>query len=450
MPTALLILIALTPHAATPPIGIFDLTYALEYDARNPGQVARAWDHAHAVATLQGNVNRESANLYVRFVRAHGLNVDDYWLERMSGPGQWLARRRRQMIPNIQALVHRYRKFIKGAVVYDPRVPATSNLASTIAGVENLIAIRYDRSPGSLYNMLVATGPRIPVIRRLINEDGSPMFTGRGTIPGTDLPSTGSAKCDAYLWLKHHYIDTGKVDAGYGAFYIDAYWMRNPTAARPNQHTLTNHDFFVAKRAFFFDLNVWDDEVPVDDKAQPRGTDLETLKALLLSAYEQGGKDRMIHIGGFTPWAYKYTTHGQAGGKHEGVPTEWEMVKIASAYNAFVDADAIADAAMANASFYTHFPLKEKYPQRWVTRQELQDRGYLTADGLVNFDGRQFIIFYVGDFDSAAWVYQWTPALWDHPQRDFSPPARLFVGGFQHRVRFWPVQVHDGSHGQRT
>jgi hypothetical protein len=29
------------------------------------------------------------------------------------------------------------------------------------------------------------------------------------------------------------------------------------------------------------------------------GTDLETLKELLLSAYHHGGKERMIHIGGF-------------------------------------------------------------------------------------------------------------------------------------------------------
>ena len=419
--TTLLMTIASAACAATPPIGIYDLTYALGYDANNPQQVSDAWDHVHAVATLQGNVNRDGPHLYVRFVNAHGINIDDYWLTRMSEPGQWLARRRTQRIPDIQALVHKYRRFIKGAVVYDPNVPATSNLASTIAGADDLIAIRYDRSPQSLYHRLIKSGPRIRVVRRLLNKDGSPLFTGRGTIPDTETLSTGSAKCDAYLWLKHHYLDTGKVDAAYGAFYIDAYWMKDPAAAGPNQHTLTNHDFFVAKRAFFFDLNVWDDEVPVDDKTQPLGTDRKTLKTLLLSAYRQGGKDRMIHIGGFTPWAYKYTTHGKAGGQHEGVPTEWELVKLASAYNGFIDGDALGFAAMANASFYMHFPLKKKYPQPWVTRGQLADRGYLTADGRVNFDGREFIIFYVGDYDAAAWVYQWMPAVWDHPDRGKIP-----------------------------
>ena len=407
--------------SAQPPIGIFDLTYALKYDAKDPNQVARAWDHCHAVATLQGIVNRDAPRLYVRFVEAYGKNVDDYWLERMSEPGRWLAGRKRKTFPDIVALVNAYRPFIKGAVLYDGRVPATSNLASTIAGAEDLIALRYDPSPGSLYRALCADDPHLPIRCKLLTDKGRQMFTGKGKIPGTRLPSTGSAKCDAYLWLKTHYIDTGKVDACFAGFYLDAYWMKVPTACVPNHHTLTNHDFFVSKRGWFFDLNTWADEVPVDDKAQKPGTDLETLKALLLSAYKQGGKDRMIHIGGFTPWAYKYTDHGQAGGKHGGVPTEWEFGKVASAYNAFVDADAIGLGAMANASFYAHFPLEKTYPQRWVTHQELRDRGYLTADGKVRFDGREFVIFYVGDYDSAAWVYQFMPKAWDHPDRGKIP-----------------------------
>ncbi len=406
---------------ATEPIGIYDLTYTLDFEADNHSQVAQAWDHCHAVATLQGNVNREEPQLYLRYVSSGGKNVDDYWLEELSKPGKWLNSRPRQTIPDLLALIDKYRHAIQGTVVYDPRVPATSNLASTIAGVEELIAVRYDPNPDSLYSQLITSGPQLPVVKRLLNEDGSPMFTGEGTIPGTEIPSTGSAKCDAYLWMKHHYIDTGKVDATYAGFYIDSYWMENPTASAPNQHTLTNHDFFVSKRAFFFDLNVWADETPVDDPNQSLGTDRETLKSLLLSAYHQGGRDSMIHIGGFTPWAFKYTSHGRAGGKHEGVPTEWEFIRVASAYNAFVDADAIGLAAMANASFFAHFPLKDEYPQPWISHEQLKQQGYLSDEGKVNFEGRDFIIFYVGDYDSAAWVYQRMPSLWDHPDRGKVP-----------------------------
>lgn len=403
------------------PITVYDLRYALRFDPGNPQQVAAAWDHAHAAATLQGIVNRNGPELYLLFMESGGRCVDEYWLGRLSEPGQWLAGRKRIAVPSFNALIARYRKFIKGAVVYDPAVPATSNLASTIAGVENLIALRYDPSPGSLYSQIITAGPRLPVVKRLVKQDGSPLFTGQGRIPDTDLPSTGSAKCDAYLWLKHHYLDTGKVDAGYAGYYIDAYWLKRPTAAGPNQHTLTNHDFFIAKKAFFFDLNVWADETPVDDRSQKPGADLTTLKALLRSAYDQVHGQRMIHIGGFTPWAFKYTTHGDAGGRHEPVPTEWQTAKLIGAYNAFIDADAIGLAAMANASFYAHFPLKQEYPQPWVTKQQLAARGLLKPDGQVNFDGRQFMIFYVGDYDSAAWLYQNMPAVWDHPARGRLP-----------------------------
>lgn len=405
------------------PIEIYDLTEALRFDATDSAETARVWDHVHAIATLQGIVNRDAPRLYVRFVRAGGRNVDDYWLDRISEPGQWLEGRSRRAIPSIEELVHNHRQRIRGVVLYDPAVPATSNVASTIAGAEDLIAVRYDPAPDSMYHRLVLSGPQLPVVRRLLHEDGSSMFVGRGTIPGTDQGSTGSAKCDAYRWMQAHYLDTGKVDAAYAAYYLDAYWIDRGVRvlAAPNQHTLTNHDFFVARRGWFFDLHVWPDESPIDDPDQPHGADLRTLEALLRSAWDQAGRDRMIHIGGFTPWAYKYTDHPGAGGKHPPVPTEWEYARIVSSYNAFMDADAIGLAAMANASFWMHFPLKPHYPQPWVSHDQLRQRGYLTDDGQVDFRGRKFILFYVGDWDSAAWVQQQMPVVWDHPDRGTIP-----------------------------
>ena len=103
------------------------------------------------------------------------------------------------------------------------------------------------------------------------------------------------------------------------------------------------------------------------------------------------------------------------------MPTEWEYGKIISAYNGFMDADAVGFGAMANASFYTHFPLRKSYPQPWVTRQQLTERGYLTEDGRVDFRGREFVIFYVGDYDCAAWLYQRTGDIWDDPNRGKVP-----------------------------
>jgi hypothetical protein len=348
-------------------------------------------------------------------------NVDEYWFDILTGSGQWLEGRETKVVGNIVDLVRIFRPHIRGAVVYDPVVAATSNVASTVAGVEGLLPIRYDTSVESLYTRLVAGGRGLEVKRWVVRPNGKSIFTGEGIIPGTDISSTGSAKCDAYLWAKVHYMDTGKCDGSYGAYYLDQYWMSKPRNTVLNHHCLTNHDIFISKKAFFFDLHPWGDETPVDDPEQKMGTDLETLKALLLSAYNHGGKENMIHIGGFVPWAHKYTSHGSAGGKHEPVPTEWEYGKVISAYNGFMDADAIGYGAMANASFFAHFPLKDKYPQPWVNRDELRRRGYLTDEGRVDFKGRDFLIFYVGDYDCAAWVYQRMMDIWDDPARGKVP-----------------------------
>ena len=409
--------------AEVAPIRLYDLQYTLKIDPGQREQIQMAWDHCHAVAVLQGLANRHEPSLYVRFTASqHGSrNVDDFWLEKLSEPGQWLHGRPIETVTGIVDLVEQSRSCLRGVVVYDPQVAATSNVASTIAGAEDLLPIRYDPNESSLYHRLVESGPKLPVKYRLIRPDGTSLFTGTGRIPDTDQPSTGSAKCDAYLWMKQKFLDAGRCNGAYGAYYLDQYWIKRPRNTVLNHHCLTNHDFFIAKKAFFFDLGIWADEKPVDDPGQDLGTDVETLKALLLSAYQHGGRENMIHIGGFVPWAHKYTTHGDAGGHHDPVPTEWEYGKIISAYNGFMDADAVGYGAMANASFFMHYPLEQKYPQGWVTRQELAERGYLDDEGRVNFDGREFIVFYVGDYDCAAWLYQRTMDIWDDPARGQIP-----------------------------
>jgi hypothetical protein len=420
---ALALLGLAAPTLAESPITVFDLRYTLSIDTQNEGELNRAWAHCHAVAALQGLVNRHAPLLYLRYVdSAHARsNVDDYWLEKLTAPGQWLQGRPQQTVTGVVKLVEQFRARINGAVVYDPAVAATSNVASTVAGVEGLLPLRFDLSPGSLYQQLVLNGPALPVKRWLIRPDGDSLFTGRGQIPGLDRASTGSAKCDAYLWMKHHYMDTGKCNGAFGAYYLDQYWLKTPRNTVLNHHCLTNHDYFISNKAFFFDLHVWDDEVPIDDPQQKVGTDLETLKALLLSAYLHGGREKMIHIGGFVPWAYKYTSHGTAGGRHDPVPSEWEYGKVISAYNGFMDADAIGYGAMANASFFAHYPLQKRYDQDWVTKAQLRGRGYLDEQGRVKFDNREFVVFYVGDYDCAAWLYQRIPDIWDDPARGTVP-----------------------------
>ena len=423
----LLTWVALIGHPlarAEEPIRLFDLRYTLRSDWSDPDNLNEAWDHAHTAATLQGIVNRHEPRLFFFFVETGNQCIDEYWWDKYRKPGKWLADRETVTMDNIVDLVAAFRDDVAGVVVYDPNVPATSNVASAIAGIENLVAVRYDTNPKSLYAKIVLNGPKLPVKLRLLNEDGTPLFTGKGKIPGTDRDSTGSIKCDPYIWYIEHYMKAGqgnleKCNPEFGAYYIDQKWREKPTATSRNHHTLSNHDFFVAQKAFFFDLSPWGDEPATDDPTQAVGTDLATLKEFLLTAYTLQDGKKITYIGGFPAWIYKYTHH--AGGSHDDVPTEWEFSRIISAYNAFKDADAIGYGALANASFWQHYPLKKEYAQSWVTHEQLKARGYLTDDGKVNFDGRHFVIFYVGDYDAASWVSQTMPSIWDNPDRGKVP-----------------------------
>lgn len=410
--------------ASSRPILLYDLSRLGSTDLNDPAACARAYDEAHLVACLQGIVNRKEPRLYLDAIRQGDLSLDGYWLEKLRAPGKWLAERRFEKVESLEDLLNRFRRDVRGLVVWDPRVPATSNVASTVAGCRDLLPVRYDPSPDSLYTRLTAGPEALPVREWLVNRDGSSLFTGSGQVPGTDRPSSGSAKADAYLWAIERYLKPGRCSNRHLGYYLDAAWLANP---RPGgsfwNHTLTNHDYFVSRRAFFFDLSPWDDEPATDDPKQAVGTDLAVLKEVLGTVWRLNRGRRMCHIGGFVPWAFKYTKH--AGGSHDDVPTEWRLSEIVSAHNAFVDADALGLSAMANASFYTHLPLKRRYPQpKPPTPEELRSRGYLTPSGAVV--PKRYAAFYVGDYDSAAWLYQMLPRLWDHPDRGKVPLSWAF------------------------
>lgn len=403
----------------------FDLSAVLDLDLADPAQRRRVWDETHLIASLQGLANREAPRLYVRYVR----EPDDFWWERMTEPGGWLHGRAVQRVASLDQLLQLFASCYRGAVVWDERVPATSNLASTIAGCDRLLCLRYDTDPNSLYQRLVQPRGTLEVKQRLLRDDGTPLFTGQGMIPETQRQSTGSAKCDAYCWLLEHYLKTGQVDARRLGYYLDGHWLHSYMAAGAAHHTLTNHDYLIARRGLIFDLNVWDDEACVDDPQQQPGTDARTLRELLRAAYDQLGGAEMIHAAGFVPWAYKYTTHAgaawRAGGSHEPVPTEWRYAEILSCYNAYMDADAIGLGAMANASFYQHYPLAERYAQNpRPTRETLVQQGILDPDGKIV--PRRYVAHYVGDYDSAAWLYQQAPRMWADPARGTVPLSWAF------------------------
>ena len=391
-----------------------DLTSLMKVNVEDSAQAANAFDTLHVAGVLQGLVNRENPRLYLFYT-----NVDRFWFERITGKGAYLEKARIVPLGGMEEAIAVFRDRVKGVVVWDPGVAATSNVASTICGVENLIPARFDETPGSMYDRLISNGPKLAVVHNLVGK-----FTGTGKIPDSDRDSTGSAKCDAYIWAKMRYLDTAKCNPREIGYWCDAFWLRHPTDMSLDNVGLTDHDFVVARKGSICDLNVWPDEAPRDDPDQRNGVDRETLQEILLSCYK-AGKGKMIHVSGFTPWAIKYTSFGSAGGKHEPVPTEWETARLISAYNAFLDADAIGYVGMANASVFQHCPLPDRLVQnRPPTRKELEEKGYINAQG--NVAKLNFVYHYLGDYDSAAWMYHRLPEIWNNPVRGQVPSGWAF------------------------
>ena len=413
-------------------ICVFDARYLRKLDLQDPKHAAEIWDTMQLLASVQGLANRQAPRLYVVYCAEFGVETDQFWLDWLRGEDGWLKNAELATLTSPEEVIRAFRKYIKGLAVYDPRVPATSCAASTAAGCDDLLPVRFSRATNSMFALLTAK-LGLPVRLWLVNPDGTSRFTGNGLIPDLNEPSSGSAKIDVYQWAIRRYINSGKCDPRFAAYYIDAYWLTGPNRVRWDLHTLSNHDYFIARRAFFFDLATWGDEVPVDDPGQRVGLDRQTFLQML-AALNRKAPESMIKVGGFTPWAFKYTDYHGAGGKHGGVETEWEFARMISQYNGYMEADAIALSTMANASFYAHYPLNERYrqPNPKPSRARWEQAGYLTGAGKVT--PKLYVGYYVGDYDAPSWLYKAVAAFFADPLRGQVPLGWAFDPNLADRV----------------
>jgi hypothetical protein len=412
--------------APAPPrlVYTFDARPLNQLSLDSPTNATRLWDTMHALAALQGLANRQFPRFYVFYCSDFGVDTDQFWFDWFRNEDGWLKDSELRPLATLEDAVRMLREAVKGVAVYDPAVPATANLASTAAGCDDLLPVRYDTSPGSVYDLLVRK-MRLPVRLWLVNPDGTPRFTGRGKLPDYEEPSSGSAKVDVYRWARKRYLESSRCAPGIAAYYVDAFWLQHPRQGGPTMHTLSNHDYFIARRAFFFDLSPWEDEPPNDDLNQPVGLDKKEFLQVMHALYQrsEGG---ILKVGGFVPWPFKYTDYSKPPGKHQGVPSEWEFGRLISQYNGYMEADAAGLGGIANASFYRHYPLASRYPQPnpKPTLTDWQARGYVTAARKVA--NRFFVGHYVGDYDSPSWLYKAVPAFFPDAARGKVPLGWAF------------------------
>lgn len=376
----------------------------------------KQYDIQHAAVCIQALVNRDASRVFLVF-SDKDLALLKILREKDGLCENWTVK----PVANIFKLYDIFKENVKGVVAYDTSadtgVISTSLVASTVAGVENCIALRKDTRPDSIYSFFVndIKGPKLPVMYDLTGK-----FTGKGKIWQTDIDSTGSAKCDAYVWAKEKFIKTGKTNSTVVSNTLDLLGLK----LFPDKFyrwQLSNLDFGISQKAFCFELSPWLDEPATDDPNQPVGTDGKVFREILDACGKQNKMAKLIKFCGFTNWDVKYSE--ACGGKHHPVHTEWEAVRVASAYNAYSETDPPAINMVdyvANSSFY--YGLKPTLMNRRYIQNPAPTYEKMVERGLIDKKGKvvpgNYIMIGLGDYDQVSWlIYHLSLDIYNNPER---------------------------------
>ena len=136
------------------PIRVFDARYLRKPDVQDPQRATEIWDTMQTLASLQGLVNREAPRLYILYCSEFGVETDQFWLDWLRGEDGWLKEADLVTLTSPEEAVQAFLKYVKGLAVYDPEVPATSCAASTAAGCDDLLPVRFSRATNSMFALL--------------------------------------------------------------------------------------------------------------------------------------------------------------------------------------------------------------------------------------------------------------------------------------------------------
>jgi hypothetical protein len=342
------------------------------------GKGAESYEEAMAVACFQGLVNRDAPLLYVL---STATSRPQYWLDTFAREGGWLAGRRQEKIADLNALRALAGDRVKGAVIWDPEVAATVNVATTIAGVEDAVVLSPELAERYLPQW------NLPVLHDL-----------RGRFDGKE---SGSAKNDAYRWAIREYLAKGRCSSRLLCLFEDA----AKTRESGDTSYVVTRDWAVHRRAFVFDLSPWGDERPKDDPEQPLGTDLATYRQILEETLKHSAGKHMTELTGFFAF-WKYSAIPGYESRHEPVPTEWETVWLISPYNAYQNT---ISSDCFNQSLHSQAPAPKREQRRPALRPQVEDKAY--------------VCILMADYDSATPLYDFLPRLWEDAGRGKVPLA---------------------------
>ena len=348
-------------------------TYTLTQDGTQA-----SYDEAMAVASLQGIINRASPELYVL---SRTNTRPQFWLDLLAKDGRWLQGRERKPQLDLSALVKLAGNRLKGAVIWEPAVPATANVATTVAGVQDAVVL----SPEFADRFLAKW--RLPILQDLRRK-----FTGA---------ETGSRKNDAYRWAIREYLAKGLCSSRLLCLFEDSC----STRAQGDIGYVVTRDWAVAQRAFVFDLSPWGDEKPGDDPGQRLGLDLETYNLILTETLRQAAGKHMTELTGFFAFS-KYSHTSDHSSAHEGVPTEWESVWLMTPFNCYQNTISSYCFNQSLHSQATRLPLKQHHAAKPVTLEK-----------------KAYVCILMADYDSATPLYDFLPNNWHDAARGKTPLA---------------------------